>query len=1264
MQISNYYAKHKVFKIFFIIFISLLITNVFLCFIITTTAGGTRPSAPILKIPIDNDYLKNTTPRLEWYRSTDMESDPLKYDIWVDEFGGGWSTLVTNYTTGFSETHWNISSTLSDGAYQWRVRANDYQGLPNSTSLWSQVWKFTIDTEAPFNVNSSGDFNTYTGSPLTIYGNFSDNRSNISTSTIYYKRSYETIYRYQTMLESTFNKFYIKDQLLGITTSNDDDDYVYYLIAEDQAGNTFKYSKTGGFDFTITVLDNIPPEVTSGSGRINATTDDEFLIFINCKDNIELSSATLYIQKKSEQWKSIELNEYSLGRYIINYSELETYLDINTSDGINYNYYILSSDISNNILNYSKSPGVPWEIEVIDNDDPEIINGAGNLLVTTDDPFEIYANFNDNAKVTNAKIFIRKLAEPDNNWYSLYMNELIENSYSIGYNELKTHPQFKMNTAPGGDYEYYILAFDSANNYCNYTQAAEEPWRIRVLDNDLPIFTSGSGDFKITTDDPFVIYANFTDNSNVLAANIYIRRVLYNQPDEPLVINKGDWLKIRMEYNTPGVIGNFYISYDALKTDLGIDTTHGGALEYYVIANDFADNEYNYTRNNDDSWKITILDNDPPVQLAGPGNFSVKTNESFTISADFYDNIEVTSAILYYKPENLDDESQTGIWSKFNMHITDISSDNNDNENTFVIYKCSATNSDLGLILPEENSNYLYYIQVYDGCLNVFNYGTSSNPFKITLLDALPPLIESWSFEPINLTAAYDEDFIIKVIIKDLGGSGLDDKSVMIRYKRGNYDATYHDYTYMVPTFFYGGFTRENVWESRSDLASGWQFAIPRPLVNDFINDNKIRYNWEIISGENINFEIRCKDVEGNIFESGIRMEYVDPVPINHFPKIELVAPIQNENLSGTHHIYWIASDPDDDELMIDIYISNDNGENWNILATNVQNTGAYSWDTKEFENSEECLIKIIAKDSELSEYNVSNNEFTIYNKDRDSIDDSPGTDGFSSIANNRFLLISIGISIFAIISGIGFISSTEIGKFKILSLIFAPFYSKLHHDDVLDHFTRGQIYGYIKAKPGEHYNTIKASLGLNNGTLSHHLRVLEKEEFIYSQRDGFNARFYPRELKVTLKDSLKLNKFQEEILNKVRAQPGISQHEIVAQLGNSQQVISYNLTKLVRDEILRINKIGRLNTYYVNSPEVFVPETQDQIPSSYGSVQPQPVNLSYPTTVNQTQYPPQSYLPKEPQIQNPNITQPRLPPMNSQQINKNNLKRISQSQE
>jgi predicted transcriptional regulator len=50
-----------------------------------------------------------------------------------------------------------------------------------------------------------------------------------------------------------------------------------------------------------------------------------------------------------------------------------------------------------------------------------------------------------------------------------------------------------------------------------------------------------------------------------------------------------------------------------------------------------------------------------------------------------------------------------------------------------------------------------------------------------------------------------------------------------------------------------------------------------------------------------------------------------------------------------------------------------------------------------------------------------------------------------------------------------------------------------------------------------------------------------------------------------------------------VQETPGISQHEIVSTLGASQQVISYNLTKLVRDEILTIDKRGREKIYFIN---------------------------------------------------------------------------------
>ena len=60
--------------------------------------------------------------------------------------------------------------------------------------------------------------------------------------------------------------------------------------------------------------------------------------------------------------------------------------------------------------------------------------------------------------------------------------------------------------------------------------------------------------------------------------------------------------------------------------------------------------------------------------------------------------------------------------------------------------------------------------------------------------------------------------------------------------------------------------------------------------------------------------------------------------------------------------------------------------------------------------------------------------------------------------------------------------------------------YTRIQKDDELDKFVRGQIYGYIKTNPGVHYNKIRREIDIKNGTLSYHLRVLEKTELIKCQ--------------------------------------------------------------------------------------------------------------------------------------------------------------------
>ncbi|MFO7618845.1 MAG: winged helix-turn-helix transcriptional regulator, partial [Thermoplasmata archaeon] len=163
-------------------------------------------------------------------------------------------------------------------------------------------------------------------------------------------------------------------------------------------------------------------------------------------------------------------------------------------------------------------------------------------------------------------------------------------------------------------------------------------------------------------------------------------------------------------------------------------------------------------------------------------------------------------------------------------------------------------------------------------------------------------------------------------------------------------------------------------------------------------------------------------------------------------------------------------------------------------------------------------------------------------------------------------------------------IGSTEAGKCGLIKLFFLPLYSRLKKDDLLDHFVRGQIYGYIMSHPGEHYNHIKLKLDVTNGTLSHHLRALEFQGYIKSQRDGTYKRFYPTDMKVPRTKGIKLSDLQLGILDAIRQCPGISQKEIATREGISQQSVSYNLSLLERMGVLDSSRDGVRKKYYLSS--------------------------------------------------------------------------------
>ena len=108
--------------------------------------------------------------------------------------------------------------------------------------------------------------------------------------------------------------------------------------------------------------------------------------------------------------------------------------------------------------------------------------------------------------------------------------------------------------------------------------------------------------------------------------------------------------------------------------------------------------------------------------------------------------------------------------------------------------------------------------------------------------------------------------------------------------------------------------------------------------------------------------------------------------------------------------------------------------------------------------------------------------------------------------------------------------------------------------------------------------------LDVKNGTLSHHLYVLEKMGIIKSRREGLKYRaFYPTGMKFPEEQKYRFSDLQIAILDNVGKNPGITQKEISESLKQNKQNISYNIKALEKIGKLKVVRKGRESYCYLN---------------------------------------------------------------------------------
>jgi predicted transcriptional regulator len=196
---------------------------------------------------------------------------------------------------------------------------------------------------------------------------------------------------------------------------------------------------------------------------------------------------------------------------------------------------------------------------------------------------------------------------------------------------------------------------------------------------------------------------------------------------------------------------------------------------------------------------------------------------------------------------------------------------------------------------------------------------------------------------------------------------------------------------------------------------------------------------------------------------------------------------------------------------------------------------------------------------------------------------------GFSSM---QIIAIS-SVSIMALIAGL--VGSTEFGRYGFLAL-FIPLFTKLHKDKILDHFTRGRIYEYIRSHPGAHFSELKRELKLTNGGLAYHLYTLEREELIRAIRAGKLKLFYTRDFGIPKEPGRQFTELESLILDIIDSNPGITQREVGELILNrNHRTVSHNIKQLSREGYVRLEKEGRSNNCFLDFSQLQRGEGDDK---------------------------------------------------------------------
>jgi predicted transcriptional regulator len=179
------------------------------------------------------------------------------------------------------------------------------------------------------------------------------------------------------------------------------------------------------------------------------------------------------------------------------------------------------------------------------------------------------------------------------------------------------------------------------------------------------------------------------------------------------------------------------------------------------------------------------------------------------------------------------------------------------------------------------------------------------------------------------------------------------------------------------------------------------------------------------------------------------------------------------------------------------------------------------------------------------------------------------------------------------VIAGLAWIGKAVIGPLGGTGLLAG--YARVHGDEVLEHPGRAEVYERVKAGPGVSFIQLANQVTFGASTLNYHLRVLERNSYITSVRDGRYLRFFDRrsglysaERKFAV--SALRNSTTAAIAQHIRDHPGVAQCELAEQFGITPSTVTWHINRLAGRGLVAKARDSARARYYLGDAWASLP--------------------------------------------------------------------------